>query len=96
MKQKKTINWIKHICNSLLKCKNDEQAMQYKEEFNKLVANPKIKEKWYDILNLKVIDLYMNFKDNHFILSINNSISLNLLQTYYIPDILKGLKNEKE
>ena len=106
MTQKKMFNWIRHICNSLLKCKNDEEAMKYKDEFNKLADNKKGKEKVYgknpfiansyDVNNgLEALNLYFNHKEELFV-KVGYNINLLRLQTEFIPKLLKGLNHGKE
>lgn len=102
MKQKKAINWIKSICNRLLKCKSDNEAMNYKNEWFRLANNQKVKEKLYgnlvfinnsyDVNNgLEALNIYFKGEWSPF------NITLQRLQEFFIPAILKGLKkNEKE
>ena len=100
MTKKKALNWVRHICNSLLKCKTDDEAMKYKDEWLRLTNNNKLKIKLYghlvfindeyDVNNgLEAINIYFKGEWSPF------DITLQRLKEVFIPSILKGLsKND--
>lgn len=101
MKQKEVFSWIRRICNLLLKCKSDNEAMQYKEEWFRFAKNDKVRSRLYgnlvfinnsyDVNNgLEALNIYFKGEWSPF------NITLQRLQEFFIPAILKGLKkNEK-
>ena len=100
MKHHKAINYVKSRCHKLLKCKNDNEAMQYKEEWFRLITKEKTIPKLYnnqpyinncwDVNNgLAALDIYFKGEWSPF------NITLQRLQEFFIPGILQGLKKHE-
>ena len=98
--KKKALNWIRHVCNSLLKCQNDDEAIKYKDTWLKLANNNPLKCKLYsnlvfindsyDVNNgLEAITIYFKGEWTPY------NITLQRLKEVFIPLILKGLRKKK-